>query len=109
MLADFAPTAGGAPARDLTDILLGLRAATGVGAALLASDTLQDWVEAMRDQRVDEAGTRLGVDLTTVEGRLMYDRSQPIPIACNQSFANCKAFSLTPGHTELLSIQFPLP
>jgi len=70
VLADFAPTAGGVPALDPTDALRGLRAATGVGAALLASEVLQDWTEAMRDQRVDEAGIRLGVDLTTLEGRL---------------------------------------
>ncbi|WP_370399777.1 phage minor head protein [Sulfitobacter sp. JB4-11] len=70
VLADFAPTAGGVPALDSTDAIRGLRALSGVGAALLASDALQDWTEAMRDRRVDAAGTRLGVDLTTVEGRL---------------------------------------
>ena len=70
VLADFAPTASGVPALDLTDAIRGLRALTGVGAALLASDALQDWTEAMRDRRVDVAGARLGVDLTTVEGRL---------------------------------------
>ncbi|MCE8511035.1 hypothetical protein KBY28_21550 [Ruegeria pomeroyi] len=70
VLADFAPTAGGFPALDPTDAIRGLRALTGVGAALLASDALQDWTDAMRDRRVDEAGARLGVDVTTVEGRL---------------------------------------
>lgn len=70
VLADFAPTAGGVPALDPTDAIRGLRALSGVGAALLASDALQDWTEAMRDRRVDAAGVRLGVDLTTVEGRL---------------------------------------
>lgn len=70
MLADFAPTAGSVPTLDPTDALRGLRAATGIGVALLASEALLDWTEAMRDQRVGEAGTRLGVDLTTVEGRL---------------------------------------
>jgi len=70
VLADFAPTAGGVPALDPTDAIRGLRALTGVGAALLASDALQDWTEAMRDRRVDEAGARLGVDIATVEGRL---------------------------------------
>lgn len=70
VLADFAPTAGGAPALDPTDAIRGLRALTGVGAALLASDALQGWTDAMRDRRVDEAGARLGVDVTTLEGRL---------------------------------------
>lgn len=70
LLAEFAPTAGGIPAVDPTDAIRGLRALTGVGAALLASDLLQDWTEAMRDRRVDDAGARLGVDATTVEGRL---------------------------------------
>ncbi len=70
VLADFAPTAGGVPALDPTDVIRGLRALTGVGAALLASDGLQDWTDAMRDRRVDEAGARLGVDLATLEGRL---------------------------------------
>ncbi|WP_415401735.1 phage minor head protein [Tateyamaria sp. SN3-11] len=70
VLADFAPTAGSVPALDLTDAIRGLRALTGVGAALLASDALQDWTDAMREWRVDEAGGRLGVDVTTVEGRL---------------------------------------
>ncbi|WP_220750577.1 MULTISPECIES: phage minor head protein [Jannaschia] len=70
VLADFAPTADGFPALDPTDAIRGLRALTGVGAALLASDALQDWTDAMRDRRVDEAGARLGVDVTTVEGRL---------------------------------------
>lgn len=69
-LADFAPTADGFPALDPTDAIRGLRALTGVGAALLASDLLQDWTDAMRDRRVDEAGAQLGVDVTTVEGRL---------------------------------------
>lgn len=41
VLADFAPTAGGVPALDPTDAIRGLRALTGVGAALLASDALQ--------------------------------------------------------------------
>lgn len=70
VLADFAPTAGGVPALDPTDAIRGLRALTGVGAALLASNALQDWTEAMRDRRVAEAGAQLGVDVTTVEGRL---------------------------------------
>lgn len=70
VLADFAPTAGGLPALDLTDAIRGLRALTVVGAALLASDALQDWTEAMRDRRVAAAGARLGIDVTTVEGRL---------------------------------------
>lgn len=70
VLADFAPTANGVPTLDPTDAIRGLRALTGIGAALLASDALQDWTEAMRDRRVDEAGARLGVDVTTVEGRL---------------------------------------
>lgn len=70
VLADFAPTAGGLPALDPIDAIRGLRALTGVGAALLASDALQDWTEAMRDRRVAAAGARLGVDMTTVEGRL---------------------------------------
>jgi len=70
VLADFAPTAGGIPALDPTDAIRGLRALTGVGAALLASDALQNWTGAMRDRRVDEAGARLGVDVATVEGRL---------------------------------------
>ena len=70
VLADFAPTAGGLPAIDPTDVLRGLRAATGIGAALLASEALQDWTDIMRERRVEEAGSRLGVDLTTVEGRL---------------------------------------
>lgn len=70
VLADFAPTAGGVPALEPTDAIRGLRALTGVGAALLASDALQDWTEAMRDQRVDAAGARLGVDVTSLEGRL---------------------------------------
>lgn len=70
VLADFAPTAGGVPALDPTDTIRGLRALTGVGAALLASDALQDWTDAMRGRRIDEAGVRLRVDVTTVEGRL---------------------------------------
>lgn len=70
VLADFPSTAGGIPALDPTDAIRGLRALTGFGAALLASDLLQDWTDAMRDRRVDEAGARLGVDLTTLEGRL---------------------------------------
>jgi len=70
VLADFAPTAGGVPSLYPSDAIRGLRALTGVGAALLASDALQDWTEAMRDRRVDEAGPRLGVDVATVEGRL---------------------------------------
>ena len=70
VLADFAPTANGVPALDPTDAIRGLRALTGIGAALLASDALQDWTETMRDRRVDEAGAQLGVDVTTVEGRL---------------------------------------
>ena len=70
VFADFAPTAGGIPALDPTETIRGLRALTGVGAALLASDSLQDWTDAMRDQRVDEAGAGLGVDVATVEGRL---------------------------------------
>ena len=70
VLAEFAPTANSVPALDPTDAIRGLRALTGVGAALLASDLLQDWTDAMRDRRVDEAGARLGVDVTTVEGRL---------------------------------------
>jgi len=70
VLADFAPAAGGVPALDTTDAIRGLRALTGIGAALLASDALQDWTDAMRDRRVDAAGARLGVDVTTVEGRL---------------------------------------
>jgi len=70
VFADFAPTVGGVPALDPTDAIRGLRALTGVGAALLASDALQDWTDAMRDRRVDEAGARLGVNVTTVEGRL---------------------------------------
>ena len=70
VLADFAPTANGAPALDPTDVIRGMRALTGVGAALLASNALLDWTEAMRDRRVDDAGARLGVDLTAVEGRL---------------------------------------
>lgn len=70
MLADFPSTANGVPALDPTDAMRGLRALTGVGAALLASDLLQDWTDAMRDRRVDEAGAQLGVDVTTVEGRL---------------------------------------
>jgi len=70
VLADFAPSAGSVPAFDPTDAIRGLRALTGVGAALLASDALLDWTDAMRDQRVDAAGARLGVDLKTVEGRL---------------------------------------
>lgn len=70
VLADFAPTASGVPTLDLTDVIRGMRALTGVGAALLASDALQDWTETMRDRRVAEAGARLGVDVTTVEGRL---------------------------------------
>ena len=70
VLVDFAPTASGVPVLDPTDAIRGLRALTGVGAALLASDALQDWTGAIRDRRVDEAGARLGVDVTTVEGRL---------------------------------------
>lgn len=70
VLAEFAPTTGDFPTLDPTDAIRGLRALTGVGAALLASDALQDWTEAMRGRRVDEAGARLGVDATTVEGRL---------------------------------------
>lgn len=70
ILADFAPTAGGFPALDPSDVIGGLRALTGVGAALLTSEVLQDWTDVMRDQRVADAGVRLGVDLTTVEGRL---------------------------------------
>ncbi|RVT85694.1 hypothetical protein DXV76_08065 [Rhodobacteraceae bacterium CCMM004] len=70
VLVDFAPPAGGVPALDPTDAIRGLRALTGVGAALLASDALQDWTQAMRDRRVDVAGQRLGVDMATVEGRL---------------------------------------
>ena len=70
ILADFASTASGVPALDPTDAIRGLRALTGVGAALLASNALQDWTDAMRDRRVDTAGARLGVDVTTVEGRL---------------------------------------
>lgn len=70
VLADFAPTADGVPAIDPTDLLRGLRAATGVGAALLASEVLREWVDAMRDRRVEAAGSRLGLDLATVEGRL---------------------------------------
>ena len=70
VLADFAPTVGGVPALDPTDAIRGLRALMGFGAALLASDALQDWTNAMRDRRVDEAGARLGVDVTTIEGRL---------------------------------------
>ncbi|MCV2883066.1 phage minor head protein [Actibacterium sp. XHP0104] len=70
VLADFAPTAGVVPALDPTDAIHGLRALTSIGAALLASDALQAWTEAMRDRRVDAAGARLGVDVTTVEGRL---------------------------------------
>lgn len=70
VLADFAATAGGTTALDLTVAIRGLRALTGVGATLLASDALQDWAEAMRDRRVDVAGAQLGVDVTTVEGRL---------------------------------------
>ncbi|WP_363317622.1 phage minor head protein [uncultured Aliiroseovarius sp.] len=70
VLADFAPTANGAPALGPTDVIRGMRALTGVGAALLASNALLDWTEAMRDRRVDDAGARLGVDLTAVEGRL---------------------------------------
>ncbi|WP_299550745.1 phage minor head protein [uncultured Tateyamaria sp.] len=56
VLADFAPTAGGVPALDPAEAIRGLRALTGVGAALLASDTLQDWTDAMRDRRVGNAG-----------------------------------------------------
>ena len=70
VLADFAPTAGGVPALDPTDTIRGLRALSGVGTALLASDALQGWTEAMRDRRADEAGARLGIDVTTVERRL---------------------------------------
>jgi SPP1 gp7 family putative phage head morphogenesis protein len=70
VLADFAPSAGGVPAFDPIDVIRGLRALTGVGAALLVSEALQDWREAMRDRRVDAAGARIGVDATTVEGRL---------------------------------------
>lgn len=70
VLADFAPTASTVPALDPTDAIRGLRALTGVGAAILASGLLQNWTEYMRDRRVDEAGLRLGVDVTTVEGRL---------------------------------------
>lgn len=70
VLADFALTESGVPALDLTDMIRVMRALTGVGAALLASDALQDRTEAMRDRRVDDAGARLGADLTTVEGRL---------------------------------------
>ncbi len=70
VLADFASTANGVPALDLTEAMRGLRALTGVGAALLASDALQNWTQTMRDRRVDDAGARLGVDVTTVEGRL---------------------------------------
>jgi len=70
VLADFAPAANSVPALDPTDAIRSLRALTGVGAALLASDALQDWTEAMRDRRVDAAGARLGVDVATFEGRL---------------------------------------
>lgn len=68
--AGFAPAAGGVPTLDPTDAVRGLRALTGVGAALLASDALQDWTDALRVRRVDEAAARPGVDVTTVEGRL---------------------------------------
>ncbi len=55
VLADFAPTAGDVPALDPRDVIRGLRALTGLGAAVLASDALQKWAEAMRDWRVAEA------------------------------------------------------
>ncbi|WP_149786632.1 phage minor head protein [Lutimaribacter pacificus] len=70
VLADFATTANGVPALDLTEAMRGLRALTSVGAALLASDALQGWLDAVRDRRVDEAGARLGIDVMTIEGRL---------------------------------------
>ncbi len=54
MLADFAPAANCVHALAPTDAIGGLRALTGVGAALLASDELQDWTEATRDRRVAE-------------------------------------------------------
>lgn len=41
VLADFAPAAGSVPAFDPTGAIRGLRALTGVGAALLASDGLR--------------------------------------------------------------------
>lgn len=70
VLADFATTANGVPALDLTEAMRGLRVLTSVGAALLASDALQGWLDAVRDRRVDEAGARLGIDVMTIEGRL---------------------------------------
>lgn len=70
VLADFALPFGDLFGIDPADFLRGLRAATGAGAALLASEVLQAWVGAMRGRRVERVGARLGLDLTTVEGRL---------------------------------------
>jgi SPP1 gp7 family putative phage head morphogenesis protein len=70
VLADFALPFGDLFGIDPADFLRGLRAATGAGAALLASEVLQAWVGAMRGRRVERVGARLGLNLTTVEGRL---------------------------------------
>lgn len=70
VLADFALPFDGGAVLSPAELIGGLRAATGLGAALLTSDVLQDWTDAMRDRRVGDAGSRLGLDLTTVEGRL---------------------------------------
>lgn len=99
VLADFAPTAGDVPALDPTDVIRGLRGLTGLGAALLASDALQNWTDAMRDRRVSDAGARLGVDVTTIEGRLA-----ATAYALVQEGISSGAYSVLPKNKEFARI-----